>query len=227
MSTLTPNPPVTPDGVPGGGENVPSHAAPHRSRRLWLVLGVVLACVLAAGAFVLLQGGGEPSLTNTHAAEAGEPALASVPGYAYENPTGDYASLSQSLEQSITTANDQTAAMLPKGTGDFYQSSSGHQVMSGADQPDALLFLATVNPAVESMSGFDPGNLVTGMAGGMATAGGTVTTETIAGEDVVVAEGGGDVAYAWYHDGTVSMAIGHDKSTVRDFAEAYLTQVHG
>ena len=231
MSTLTPNPPLTPDGIPSAEQHIPPRSALQKSIRLWTILGLAglaFAGVLAAGAYLLLLGGSEPSLTNAHTAEADEPALTSVPGYAYENPTGEFSALSQEFQRGFSDSNDQAAAVMPDGSGDFYLATSGHQVMSGAEQPDALLFLATVNPAVENTPGYEPEQILMGFAGGVASAGGTVTTETIGGEQVVTVEDDGDVAaYAWHHDGTVGISMGPDKSAVRDFTEAYLAQVNG
>jgi len=191
---------------------------------LWLILGgLALLLAIGVGTFFFLSGGEEESaVVNDHTAEAGEPALISVPGYSYENPA---TSIAADFDGSMQQTNEQLAAMMPAGSEDVYVSWSIHEVSATGTEPVALLGLLEVNQQFASTPQFDPEMVVAGMAGGMATEGSTVSTETIEGETVAVAEG--DVtAYAWYHDGTMSMAFGENQDDLLQFVESYLAEAN-
>jgi hypothetical protein len=64
------------------------------------------------------------------------------------------------------------------------------------------------------------------MAGGMASGGATVSTKTIGPEEVAHGTLDGDSAYAWFHDGVITMAAGDDDADTLRFVEAYIAEAH-
>ncbi len=150
------------------------------------------------------------SSATTHSTGPGEPSLIAVPGY-------EYGSVAPELEQQYSALED----------GKVLTSMSVHAVTKdGADVGYLVLFdMASKfadNPAVAE-------NIVNGMAGGMAGAGGTVKQETISGEKVVVATGEGgssEVVYAWFHDGTMSVFASQDADASSNFVGAYLQEAN-
>ena len=97
----------------------------------WLLLG--LAVLVAAGAVVaavVVAGGEDTAVVNTHTAEAGEPALISVPGYAYEDLTGDdLATFEEDIVPGFTSVNEALSQSVPE-LGDLYLGWSGHTVVA-------------------------------------------------------------------------------------------------
>ena len=231
MTLQTPNPA---HDYAAPAEQVSATPVAHRSRRtLWIILGILAVIgLVAAVAIVAFGSNDEPSAVNSHSALAGEPALISVPGYAYEDPAtigdADLTALAASIDQSFAAANAQTAAQLPALKGDAFTTWSSHAVTADGTTADALLFLASINPDLFTLSpGTNPDTVVTGIAGGMATGGGTVSTETISGESVAVATtSDGTVFVAWYHNGDMTMTTGPDEQTVRDVVTADLTEAN-
>lgn len=223
MTTATPlPPPQSADLPPPPGTPVEREKTGHGL--LWLVLGgLALLLAIGVGTFFFLSGGEEESaVVNDHTAETGEPALISVPGYTYGNPATAVAS---DFDTTMQQTNGQLAAMMPAGSEDVYVSWSMHEMSATGTDPLGMLGLLEVNQEFAATPQFDPDMVVAGIAGGMATDGATVSTETIEGENVAVAEG--DVtAYAWYHDGTVSMAFGENQSDLLQFVEAYLAEAN-
>ncbi len=222
MTTETPIPP--PDTFDDGSLPVEPVAPPSRKglRALWLILGGLALLVVAGTAMILASGSSEsnPSVVNDHTAQAGEPALISVPGYTYENAP---AAETTEYDNQMTQINEQLATMFPSTTTDVYDTWSLHSVMSSGDESVAELALMGINQQLtsEQPAQFDPDMMVSGIAGAMASEGATVSTETIEGENVAVAEG--DLsAFAWYHDGTVSIALGENENDLRAFVEDYL-----
>jgi len=191
-------------------------------------VGLLFASLaLTVGTFFFLSGGEEESaVVNDHTAETGEPALISVPGYSYGNPA---TSVAADFDSSMQQANEQLAAMMPAGSEDVYVSWSIHEVSATGTEPVALLGLLEANQEFTTSPQFDPEMVVVGIAGGMATEGATVSTETIEGETVAAAEGVAEsdvTAYAWYHDGTVSMAFGENQDDLLQFVESYLAEAN-
>ncbi len=225
MTTATPIPPPTFDDGSLPVEPV-EPPAKNGFRALWLILGG-LALLVAVGTAVFIATGssdGNPAVVNDHTAQVGEPALISVPGYTYENAPADIA---MDLDSMMTQTNDQLASMYPSATTDIYTSWSIHNVMSGAEKRVAGLSLMAIDQQfVSGQPGVSEDMIVSGVAGGMASEGATVSTETIEGETVAVAEG--DLsAFAWYHDGTVSMAFGDNENDLRAFVGDYLAVANG
>lgn len=243
MTMQTPIEPASPWTAPPSDEAAGQGAAPPPAAKrgwpvwAWLLLG--LAVLLAAGAVVaavVVAGGGEDTaVVNTHTVEAGEPALISVPGYAYEDLTGDdLAFFDEQLVYTYTSANEPLQVYFPDH-GDFYSGWSGHSVVA-ADGEVAALFLVSVNQDYLDAGVMIEEALVEGMSGPVAGERATVTTETIAGEEVMVAEGGddwlgtegmynwfgGDHSFAWFHDNVVTGVTGPDEGDARAFVEAYL-----
>ena len=200
MTTATPIPPPQTSDLP------PPVATPMEPARkghtlLWLVLGG-LALLLAIGAgtfFFLANGDEEAAVVNDHTAQTGEPVLVEVPGYAYANPE---ASSAAEFDTMVTQANEEVAAMMPAGSEDVYAAWSLHEVATAGTDPLAELGLMEFNQQYVDDPTFNPDMVVTGFAGGMATEGGTVTTETIDGETVAIAEApdADGMVFAWYHE---------------------------
>lgn len=231
MTTATPIPPQHAVDVS------PPIATPHEPPKkghtlLWLVLGM-LALLLAAGVatIVFLSEGedeaavvkDEAALINDHNAEAGEPPLVDVPGYVYTNPSAEVAA---AYEAQVRQINEAGAAMMPAGSADIYVFWSLHEVGTADSDLSVGLALMKINQQCVNAPTFNPDLVVTGIAGEMATKGGTVTTEQVDGETVAVLEDQAqDIAgLAWYHEGLVCMALGEDKDGVHAFAEAYITE---
>ena len=201
----------------------PPPQAAKRGWPVWARILLGLAAMLAAWAVVaVLAGGGEDTaVVNTHTAEAGEPALISVPGYAYEDLTGDdLAGYQADIVSAYTTGNEEIGEVYPE-LGDVYLGWSGHAVVASDDEV-AVLVLASVNQDYLDDGIFTEEDVVVGMAGGAAGEGATVTTVTIAGEQVAYAEAEGAYMYFRFHDGVETGAFGPDEGDTRAFVEAYL-----
>jgi hypothetical protein len=228
MTTATPLPPSSTADFP------PPPPEPPRNGHtlLWLVLGG-LALLLAVGlSTILFLSGGEDdsaavddesALINDHNAEADEPTLIDVPGYTYEDPPSDAIA---AWDKVIMQGNEEQRAMWPRLTGDFFTAWSVHKVNTDPPGKLTVLFLAETNPQLLDRPGWDPELMVTGMAGAMAGEGSAVTTETIDGEDVafMTERDSDDVAFAWYHGGTMHLVYATGEDETRAFVEAYITQ---
>jgi hypothetical protein len=231
MTTPTPVPPPCTSDVPPPIAAFPE--PPKKSHTLlWLVLGG-LALLLATGVATIafLSGGGDDNavvdgksaLINDHNAEAGEPAFVDVPGYVYTDPASDAVAAWDKL---VKQGNEEQRATWPRLTGDFFTAWSVHAVNTQPSDYLAALFLMETNPQLLGRPGWEPDQVVPGLAGSMADEGSTVTTVTIDGEVVafVAQRDTGDVGFAWYHDGTIHIVNGADEDEVRAFVEAYITE---
>ncbi len=164
-------------------------------------------------------------MVNTHTAEAGEPALLSVPGYAYEDLTGATWPTSRRRPRPATLSQNEAARSRYPELGDFYLGWSSHDVVA-ADGRVATFLLVSVSEDYLDAGLLTGDDLVAVMAGGMAGGGATATTETISGEKVAYAEADGVHAYLWFHDSVITGAAGPDEGDVRAFVEAYLEAAH-
>ena len=164
---------------------------------------------------------GQAAVANTHTAQAGEPALISVPGYAYEDLTGnDLALYQQDVVAASVVANEEMRQAHPE-LGDLYLGSSGHKVVADGSEV-ALFAMGGINQAYLDAGVLTENDLLEEMAADEADLGATVSTMTIAGENVVHAENFGLYAYFWVHDGAKTALFGSDEGAVLDFVEAYL-----
>ena len=233
MAMQTPIQPSDPWTAPTSDAAAGQWAAPppqavKRGWPVWARILLGLAVMLAAWAVVaaVLAGGGEDTaVVNTHTAEAGEPALVSVPRYAYENLTGDdLAYWQDEMLPALKSVNEEIKLAFPD-LGDYYLSWSSHKVVA-ADGDVGAAFLVSVNPEYLDAGILTEDDVVLGMAGGAAGGGATVTTETIAGEKVVYDVGDDVHSFSWFHDGVMTTASGTDEGDTRDFVEAYLEAAH-
>jgi hypothetical protein len=182
----------------------------------WLLAGVVaVALMLGAGvtAALLFEESSEQP-TAVHLAEPGEPALIQVPGYTYADAGArDVADLQEEV--------DALHEVLPG----FYTATAVHEVERAGVEHLLLMQLQVSEEVLESPDFMEDGVLV-GMAGGMASGGATVSTKTIGPEEVAHGTLDGDSAYAWFHDGVITMAAGDDDADTLRFVEAYIAEAH-
>lgn len=225
MTVQTPQSSGTPPGPAEPWSTVPAPTAPNGGRRLLigLIVGLlVLAAACAVAVALVLRGDGSTQTTpvSPHRAEAGEPALVAVPGYAYEDVSDtDLGDLNSMMEEANRASQTQSPELGP-----VYSGWSGHEVVQGGREVGRLVLMA-INPAYLSSDTFSAENVLARLAGGVAQGGATVRMGTLVDHDVVFAEADGTYGVAWLQDGTIVEVAGPDRSDVRNFATDYLEVV--
>jgi hypothetical protein len=200
-----------------GSWEAPAAPSSRPTRRRWYLIAGVAAVALSLGAVVvatsLLEESSEEP-TAIHLAEAGEPPLIQVPGYTYADASDrDVADVQEGV--------DALHEMVPG----FYTAVAVHDVEK-SDAADMGLIQLQVSSEVLESPDFVEEDMFIGMAGGMVSEGGTVSTKTIGQEKVAYGTVDGDVIYAWLHEGVLTMAAGDDEADTLRFVEAYLAEAN-
>jgi hypothetical protein len=153
-----------------------------------------------------------PSLTPPHTAQPGEPALITVPGYAYTNATGDGAA---------------AAKMLINADPQDFKSWSAHNVMREGTEIGGII-LVQVKPRYAGLPQVRQA-MVPAMADAMAGSGAKTTLETIHNEKVAMTTRDSSDVYLWYHNGAITIVIGDNGKgpDMRNFVQAYLKTANG
>lgn len=178
------------------------------------------ALAAAAATVVLLTGCGSaeedaaaPGVVPTHAAEAGEPALPTVPGYTYSDLAGADAKDLNAIQKEMDAVNEE----LPGA----FVAVAAHNV-TGPSGEEVGVFELKVGPALTE----DPETLqalTAGFAAGMVSEGLTVRMGTMGGVDV--AQGTDDQGWAacsWSQGDLVFLVFGEDEDAVNDYAAAVI-----
>lgn len=176
----------------------------HRFRRIFLwVMSALVAAFLGLLALGLLLG--EPPGENAHEARGGEPELAAVPGYTYEEGASQDA---QALATRVNVVNSLALASYPELARGPYVSWSTHAVFGSRHDQVGVLVLATLNPEyLVANRRSSPEGLAVGLAQMMASSE-TTTYTTIAGRQVsVVTDVNSAPYFAWEHDNVAAMFV--------------------
>jgi hypothetical protein len=107
----------------------------------------------------------------------------------------------------------------------FYTATAVHDVEKSGAADMGLIQLEVSSEVLESPD-FVEDSMFVAMAGGMVSEGGTVSTKTIGEEKVAYGTVDGDVIYAWFHEGVLTVAAGDEDADTLRFVEAYLAEVH-
>jgi hypothetical protein len=211
-----PQPPESLAPSSGGSEEPPAASSRPTRRRWWLLAGGA-AVALSLGAVVVAGSLSDESSEQPaaiHLAEAGEPPLIQVPGYTYADASDrDVADVQEGV--------DALHEMVPG----FYTAMAVHDVEKSGAADMGLIQLQVSSEVLESPD-FVEDQLFIGMAGGMVSEGGTVSTKMIGQQKVAYGTVDGDVIYAWFHEGVLTMAGGDDEADTLRFVEAYLAEAH-
>jgi hypothetical protein len=157
----------------------------------------------------------------THTAEPGEPPLASIPGYTYEDLTGtDLTTYQTDVVAASIAANEEMRRTHPE-LGDLYLGWSGHRVVADGNHV-ALLALGLINNAYLDAGVLTEDDVMNEMAAYEIEEGATTSTVTIAGKKIISADNVGLHAYLWVDDGIKIALVGSDEGEMRGFVEAYL-----
>ena len=179
----------------------------------------VLALAVAS---LLVACGGAASTSTTpaavHTAEPGEPALIQVDGYQYQNPTDP------TWKQSVTEGMKVANALVPG----IYVGGSAHEVIKdGAGQ--TILVEMQLGPKMAGSLG-ESLSAASGAITGMAGPGVAVSTETISTQPVASAvftmDGQHYKAFAWVHNGAVTLVLGENDEQTTAYMQKYLAAAH-
>jgi hypothetical protein len=196
----------------GSDGNPPPRIPLRLWRRLLIGGGVVLALLLLAAA-VIFAGADEPAEVPavSHQAEAGEPALVDVPGYAYTD-------VSARENRAAREGMEMVNRMLP----DFYLGIATHNIQKPGAADMQILQMQMSAEAMWTVS--DNNN---GLLGSLVAQGATdAALKTIADREVAYGTvEDGTTTYAWFDDGVLVVVTGEDRSDTTQFVEAYLAEV--